>query len=120
MNEFSFECMVPPLKISAISGLLEDYTSKAEKYGFLASLEVCEEVPGDFAQVRITLTIDDEALAARKTGPKPVETSISIEEMARLRSSGVSAGEIASLAGISRATYFRRMNAYDAAREGKP
>ena len=63
----------------------------------------------------ITLAVDDEkikAMKGAKRGPKEKPTLITIEEMLALKQEGRAPKEIAGLAGISIATYFRKMAAH--------
>ena len=67
-------------------------------------------------ETTIHLHVDDEkiqAMKGAKRGPKFKNTIISVEEMVALKKEGVPPEEIARLAGIGVATYFRRMAAYN-------
>lgn len=67
-------------------------------------------IPADNG-VTLTLTIDDSLRC--KPGPRMKATALSDERMQALRDSGMKPENIAKLAGISRATFYRRMAALD-------
>lgn len=79
------------------------------------SIDVSSDAPSngmDTIPSVITINVDDKkimAMKGAKRGPKEKKTRISVEEMRSLKDAGVPSKEIAAIAGIGVATYFRRM-----------
>ena len=106
-------CHIPEGQFDNIEQTINEFVKAVEGYGFSACLSRhSEEAWPDSV---ITLAVDDEkieAMKGAKRGPKEKPTLISIEEMILMKQEGRPSREIAELAGISIATYFRKMAAY--------
>ena len=121
MGKWSFSCRINLDQAAYFKELLADFSVRSIANGYLAEIEIDEEHPSDdgYADAVVTLFMDEETIAENrgaKRGPKFKPTKITVEEMVRLKESGMSPKEIAGLAGIGVATYFRRMAAYRDAR----
>ena len=113
MIECVIHCHIPAGQINDVGQAISEFSNAAEVYGFSACLS---SIPGEsVSDSVITLAVDDEkikAMKGAKRGPKEKPTLISIEEMFTLKQEGRPPREIAELAGISIATYFRKMAAH--------
>ena len=106
-------CSIKDKHVEEIEQSLVSFSESASCYGFNVFLSY-SSVKGA-AESSITLQVDDEmirAMKGAKRGPKEKATSISVSEMLALKKEGRPPKEIAEIAGISIATYFRRMAAY--------
>ena len=106
-------CHIPDGQLNSVEQAINEFVKSVEGYGFSA----CLSHPSEKAcpDSVITLTVDDEkieAMKGAKRGPKEKPTLISIEDMILMKQGGRPSKEIAELAGISIATYFRKMAAY--------
>ncbi len=119
MSDYSFRCQLEEDAADSVEELLKCFSASAAKYGFSAFMRTDGVPARGFINVLLTLRMDEDILAARKTGPKMKKTAIPLEEMAALRAQGVPAERIAALAGIAKRTYFQRMAEYDASQEKK-
>lgn len=114
------KCVIPCTaatgkRLKEIEQSLASFSETVTVYGFSATLSYSD--PKRPAGAIITLLVDDEMIEAKKgakRGPKEKATNISIEDMKMLKKQGLPPREIAKLAGISVATYFRRMAAHKA------
>ena len=113
------KCVIPCTAagkcLKEIEQSLASFSQTVADYGFSATLSYSD--PERSAGAIITLLVDDEMIEAKKgakRGPKEKATNISIEEMEILKKQGLPPREIAKLAGIGVATYFRRMAAHKA------
>ena len=116
MIECKIRCQVPAEQFEEIQQAIIRFSEAAEAYGFLAGISHPDGMCASDALV--TLAVDDEkieAMKGAKRGPKEKPAQIPIEEMLVLKQAGHTPKEIAALAGISTATYFRRMAACKAA-----
>ena len=110
-------CSISGRRLKEAERSLSSFTEQAGCYGFNASLSCSVTKAGKKSISAITLLVDDEMIRAAKgakRGPKEKATNISVEEMAALKKEGVPPRDIADIAGIGVATYFRRMAAYKA------
>ena len=115
MIECIIPCRIANSQIKEIENALESFTEDIAHFGFKASISYSDVEKDNNAF--ITLSVDDEmiqAMKGAKRGPKEKVTNISIDEMLEMKASGCPPKEIAAAAGISVATYFRRMAAYKA------
>ena len=113
------ECVIPYSAseecLKEIERSLEAFSAAVSCYGFTATLSYSDTAKAN--NPCITLLVDNEmiqAMKGAKRGPKEKATNISIEEMLELKKQGLAPKEIAALAGVGVATYFRRMAAYKA------
>ena len=90
---------------------IKRFSEEVSVYG--VSIDVSTDAPSIATDTTaITISVDDEkimAMKGAKRGPKEKKTLISVEEMRSLRDAGVPSKQIADIAGIGVATYFRRM-----------
>ena len=95
---------------TALVDSLEKFSQKASECGVtvdISPVDIC-----DSTHYTITINVEDEkilGMKGAKRGPKEKVTKISVDEMLSLKKKGVPSKEIAALAGIGVATYFRRM-----------
>lgn len=113
------ECVIPysssDENLKEIEQSLAAFSEAVSCYGFTANLSYLGT--GKTVGPYITLLVDDEMIEARKgakRGPKEKVTNISTEEMLEMKNQGIPPKEIAAIAGVGVATYFRRMAAYKA------
>ena len=101
---------VSETEMAALVDSIEKFSQKASECGVtvdISPLDIC-----DGSHLVITINVDDEKILkmkGAKRGPKEKKTKISVDEMLSLKKEGVSSKEIAAMAGIGVATYFRRM-----------
>ena len=117
MKKWSFLCRVSPEQSKSVSRLLADFSGVSLENGYLATIQADQGHPSSdgYVDATVTLYMDDEYIDKKRgarRGPKPKPTNITVEEMARLKDEGMPPKEIAELAGIGVATYFRKMAAY--------
>ena len=106
-------CHIPEGQFNSVERTINEFAKAVEGYGFSACLShPSKEAWPDSV---ITLAVDDdkiEAMKGARRGPKEKPTLISIEDMVLMKQEGRPSKEIAELAGISIATYFRKMAAH--------
>lgn len=117
MKNWSFSCRVDMSQAAYFKDLLTNFSVTSAANGYLAEIKIDKKHPSDdgYADAVVTLYMDEETIAENrgaKRGPKFKPTKITVEEMVQLKESGMPPKEIAELAGIGVATYFRRMAAY--------
>lgn len=115
MIKCSIPCAAAGKRLKEIEQSLAVFSETVADYGFSATLSYSDSKSP--AGAIITLLVDDEMIEAKKgakRGPKEKATNISIEDMEILKKRGLPPTEIAKLAGISVATYFRRMAVHKA------
>ena len=113
MIECKIPCRIPGGQFNDVERSINEFSRAVEGYGFSACISRRYKEQGSDSV--ITLAVDDEKIAAMKgakRGPKEKPTLIPFEEMLALKQEGHPPKEIAELAGISIATYFRKMAAY--------
>ena len=115
MINCSIPCRIPEKHLQEVVHSIKEFSDAVACYGFAA--EISQSTDGKTTESSITLMVDDEfikAMKGAKRGPKEKATNITIDEMLALKGEGRPPREIAALAGIGVATYFRRMAAYKA------
>lgn len=117
MKKWSFPCRISMDKKEDLQWLLADFSGISVENGYYATARVNKEhLPSDgYVDVTVTLFMDEETIEEKrgaKRGPKPKAARITVDEMYKLKESGMPPKEIANHAGISIATYFRRMAEY--------
>ena len=118
MFSCTIPCFVEANRLEEIKAQLLDYSEQISSYCFQIDISHFPTDKSENALIETTihLHVDDEkiqAMKGAKRGPKFKNTIISVEEMVALKKEGVPPEEIARLAGIGVATYFRRMAAYN-------
>lgn len=89
---------------------IEKFSQKVSECG--VTVDISQADMYDSSYLAITINVDDEKILkmkGAKRGPKEKKTKISVDEMLSLKKKGVPSKEIAAMAGIGVATYFRRM-----------
>ena len=112
MIQCDIHCFIPVERFEETEQAVRAFSEAVEIYAF--SVILTRGSDGNKSDTVITITVDDEkikAMKGAKRGPKEKSTRISTEEMLALKKAGRHSQEIADLAGISIATYFRKMAA---------
>ena len=117
--KYTTEILMSPEDTASFSKLFRDFTTECKRQGLWARASVTvtpeeyvdEEGEEPANLIRLELSIDDSLRT--KPGTKPKAGKLTMEEMAEMRKNGMKPTDIADMAGISRATFYRRMADYE-------
>ena len=113
---YNMEIMIEKDDADALIQLFQDYSENCASEGIWsrASAKICGKADdADHVPIQIELSIDESL--RNKPGAKPKTAGMTVEQMIELRNQGLTPEMIADRAGISRATFYRKILAYEKA-----
>lgn len=114
--KYATEILMGQEDTASFTKLFKDFTTECKRQGLWAKAQVTVTPDADsseeetFNLIRLELIIDDSLRT--KPGTKPKQGKLTLKQMAEMKDKGMKATEIAAKAGISRATFYRRMEEY--------